>query len=36
MRILIIEDEKLLADSLKALLEQNGFESRCRLRRQNR
>ena len=27
MRILIIEDEKLLADSLKALLEQNGFEA---------
>ena len=25
--ILIIEDEKLLADSLKALLEQNGFEA---------
>ena len=27
MRIRIIEDEKLLADSLKALLEQNGFEA---------
>ena len=27
MRILIIEDEKLLADSLKALLDQNGFEA---------
>ena len=27
MRILIVEDEKLLADSLKALLEQNGFEA---------
>ena len=27
MRILIREDEKLLADSLKALLEQNGFEA---------
>ena len=26
MKILIIEDEKLLADSLKVLLESKGFE----------
>ena len=26
MKILIIEDEKLLADSLKALLEKKGFD----------
>ena len=26
MKVLIIEDEKLLADSLKALLESKGFE----------
>lgn len=29
MKILIIEDEKALADSLKALLERNGFEAEC-------
>ena len=29
MRILIIEDEKLLADSLKALLEKKGFDVEC-------
>ena len=29
MKILIIEDEKLLADSLKALLERRGFEVEC-------
>lgn len=29
MKILIIEDEILLADSLKALLERNGFETEC-------
>ena len=29
MKILIIEDEKLLADSLKALLEKKGFEVEC-------
>lgn len=27
MKILIIEDEKLLADSLKAVLEKNGFDA---------
>ena len=26
MKILVVEDEKLLADSLKSLLEKNGFE----------
>ncbi len=29
MEILIVEDEKLLADSLKLLLERNGFEVEC-------
>ena len=29
MKILIIEDEKLLADSLKALLEKKGFDIEC-------
>lgn len=29
MKILIIEDEKLLADSLKMLLERKGFEVEC-------
>ncbi len=29
MKVLIIEDEKLLADSIKALLEQKGFEVEC-------
>ena len=29
MRILIIEDEKLLADSLKTMLENRGFEVEC-------
>ena len=29
VKILIIEDEKLLADSLKALLEHRGFEVEC-------
>ena len=29
MRILIIEDEKLLADSIKAMLENKGFEVEC-------
>lgn len=29
MKILIIEDEKVLADSVKALLEQKGFEVEC-------
>lgn len=29
MKILIIEDEVLLADSLKALLEKEGFEAEC-------
>lgn len=29
MKILIIEDEKLLADSIKALLEHRGFEAEC-------
>ena len=29
MKILIVEDEKLLADSLKLLLERNGFEVEC-------
>lgn len=29
MKILIIEDEKLLADSLKALLEKKGFAAEC-------
>lgn len=29
MRILIIEDEKLLADSVKMLLERKGFEVEC-------
>lgn len=29
MRILIIEDEKLLADSLKAMLESKGFDVEC-------
>lgn len=29
MKILIIEDEKLLADSLKALLEKKGFDVEC-------
>ena len=29
MKILIIEDEKLLADSLKALLEKKGFDAEC-------
>lgn len=29
MKILIIEDEKLLADSLKTLLEQKGFQVEC-------
>lgn len=29
MKILIIEDEKLLADSLKILLERKGFEVEC-------
>ena len=29
MKILIIEDEKLLADSLKTLLEKKGFAVEC-------
>jgi len=29
MKILIIEDEKLLADSIKMLLERKGFEAEC-------
>ncbi|MCF0136148.1 MAG: response regulator transcription factor [Lachnospiraceae bacterium] len=29
MKILIIEDEKLLADSIKTLLERKGFEAEC-------
>jgi DNA-binding response OmpR family regulator len=29
MRILIIEDEKMLADSVKTLLEKKGFEVQC-------
>ncbi len=29
MKILIIEDEKLLADSLNALLAKKGFEVEC-------
>lgn len=29
MKILIVEDERLLADSLKILLERNGFEAEC-------
>ena len=29
MKILIIEDEKLLADSIRMLLERNGFEAEC-------
>ncbi len=29
MKILIIEDERLLADSLRALLTQKGFEAEC-------
>ena len=29
MKILIIEDEKLLADSVKMLLERKGFEVEC-------
>lgn len=29
MKILIIEDEKLLADSLKAILEKKGFDVEC-------
>ena len=29
MKILIIEDEKLLADSLKVLLEKRGFTVEC-------
>ena len=29
MKILIIEDEKLLADSVKMLLERKGFEAEC-------
>ena len=29
MKILIVEDERPLADSLKALLEQQGFEAQC-------
>lgn len=29
MKILVIEDEKLLADSLKALLEKKGFDVEC-------
>jgi DNA-binding response OmpR family regulator len=27
MKILIIEDEKLLADSIKTLLQKNGFQA---------
>ena len=30
MKILIVEDEKLLADSLRAMLEGKGFAVRCR------
>ena len=29
MKILIVEDEKMLADSLKVLLEGKGFEVEC-------
>lgn len=29
MKILLIEDEKLLADSLKTLLQRNGFDTEC-------
>ena len=29
MKILIIEDEKMVADSLKSLLEQKGFQVEC-------
>ena len=29
MKILVIEDEKLLADSLKTLLERKGFDVEC-------
>ena len=29
MKILVIEDEKLLADSIKAMLQRNGFQVEC-------
>ena len=29
MKVLIIEDEKLLADSIRSVLERNGFEAEC-------
>ena len=29
MKILVIEDEKMLADSIKSMLEQKGFQVDC-------
>ena len=29
MKILVIEDEKILADSIKAMLQRNGFQVEC-------
>ena len=29
MKILVIEDEKMLADSIKAMLQRNGFQVEC-------
>ena len=29
MKVLIIEDEKLLADSIQSVLERKGFEREC-------
>ena len=29
MKVLIIEDEKLLADSIRSVLERKGFEAEC-------
>ena len=29
MKVLIIEDEKLLADSIRSVLERQGFEAEC-------
>ena len=29
MKVLIIEDEKLLADSIQSVLERKGFELEC-------
>ena len=29
MKILVIEDEKLLADSIKSMLERKGFQVEC-------